>query len=220
MALWHVAFCCVVPWIIYTMEASRDLCHTTNAHSIGNITISYNDPQTHLSCWIKGNPHSHKELLGKNPAVDLAQKKNKLSFLFNVTNPSWTSVLYCSHGQAEGLGAGTAPAEGQRGAGWWEAMEGSWMMLNVFPSGEPKSLRSGRIMPPCTVLIATACPCGFSFTSRVWEVPIFLLEHIVKISRTDYIVLLKNSFCRDQFELNLRGIAHYPGIRLIFQTDC
>lgn len=147
MALWHVAFCCVVPWIINTMEASRDLCHTTNAHSIGNITISYDDPQTHLSCWIKGNPHSHKELLGKIPATDLAQKKNKPSFLFNVTNPSWTSDLYCSHGQAAGLGAGTAPAEGQRGAGWWEAMEGSWMMLNVFPSGEPKSLRFGRILP-------------------------------------------------------------------------
>lgn len=147
MALWHVAFCCVVPWIINTMEASRDLCHTTNAHSIGNITISYDDPQTHLSCWIKGNPHSHKELLGKIPATDLAQKKNKPSFLFNVTNPSWTSDLYCSHGQAAGLGAGMAPAEGQWGAGWWEAMEGSWMMLNVFPSGEPKSLRFGRILP-------------------------------------------------------------------------
>lgn len=219
MGLWHVTSCYVVPWIIYTMEASRDLCHTTNAHSIGNITISYDDPQTHLSCWINGNPCSHKELLGKNPAVDLAQKKNKPCFLFNVTDPSWTSYPYCSHGQAAGLGAGTAPAEGQRGAGWGEVMGGGWMMMSSFLGSQSQRSLAGS-HPLCTVPMATACPCGFSFTLQVWEVPIFLLDHIVKMSRTDYIVLLKNSFCRDQFKLNLRGIVHYPGIRLIFQTDC
>ena len=45
------------------------------------------------------------------------------------------------------------------------------------------------------------------------------MDPVVKISQTDYTVLLKNSFCRDQLKLNLRGIVHYPGLRLIFQTD-
>lgn len=95
------------------------------------------------------------------------------------------------------------------------------MMPSILLSQEQKPLFLGRIWSSLhsTYGHNTAHPCGFAFNAQVSEVSIFLMEPGVKISQTDYTVLLKNSYCEDQLKLNLRGIVHYSGIRLIFQTD-